>query len=183
VARLERSGLPGHERRAALKDSPLLTHPVLQLALRLFLGGYFLYAAIPKILDPAAFGRVVYQWQVTPPVPSNVVAVVLPWVEGISGILLIAGIWKREAAATICMLLVVFLLAASSVMWRGIDVENCGCTSVAAHAEKSWTSGVGWFLVTRNLLMLAGALLLALVPSRGSVAEAPVGAVATGAGR
>ncbi len=143
----------------------------------------FLYAAIPKILDPAAFARVVYQWQVTPPVPSNVVAIVLPWVEAIAGLLLIAGIWKREAAATIAILLVVFLLAAGSVIARGIDVENCGCTSVAAHTEKSWTSGVGWFLVTRNVLMLAGALVLALVPPRSSLADTAVAAVPSGAGR
>jgi putative oxidoreductase len=161
-----------------LKDSPFLAHPAVHVALRLFLGGYFLYAAVPKILDPAAFARVVYQWQITPPVPSNFVAIVLPWVEGIAGVLLIAGIWKREAAATIAILLVVFLLAASSVIWRGIDVENCGCTSVAAATEKTWTSGVGWFLVTRNLLMLAGALVLVLVAPRTAAASLPVGAAA-----
>jgi putative oxidoreductase len=181
---VERRGLPGHDGSEALtrlQDSPLLQHPALHLLLRLFLGGFFLYAAVPKILDPAAFARVVYQWQITPPVPSNVVAVVLPWVEGIAGVLLIAGIWKREAAATIAVLLVVFLLAASSVIWRGIDVENCGCTSVAAHAEKSWTTGVGWFLVTRNLLMLAGALVLAWVTPRAAAAALPVSATAPGA--
>jgi uncharacterized membrane protein YkgB len=111
------------------------------------------------------------------------VAIVLPWVEAIAGLLLIAGIWKREAAATIAILLVVFLLAAGSVIARGIDVENCGCTSVAAHTEKSWTSGVGWFLVTRNVLMLAGALVLALVPPRSSLADTAVAAVPSGAGR
>jgi putative oxidoreductase len=150
----------------------------LHLALRLLLGGYFLYAAVPKIMDPAAFARVVYQWQVTPPVPSNLVAVALPWVEGIAGILLVAGIWKKEAAATMAVLLGVFLIAAASVMWRGIDVENCGCTSVAATAEKSWTSGVGWFLVTRNLLMLAGAMVLVLVAPRTAAAPLPVTAAA-----
>ncbi len=103
--------------------------------------------------------------------PSNLVAVTLPWVEVIAGALLIAGAWKREAAAVVAALLVVFLLAAASVMARGIDVENCGCTSVAQAEERSFTSGVGWFLVTRNLLMLAGALVLVGVSPR---AAAPV---------
>jgi uncharacterized membrane protein YkgB len=111
-------------------------------------------------------------------VPSNVVAVVLPWVELIAGLFLIVGVWKREAAATIGVLLVVFLAAAASVMWRGIDVENCGCTSVAAHVEKSWTSGVGWFLVTRNLLMLAGALVLAFVAPQPAAVALPASAAA-----
>jgi hypothetical protein len=99
-------------------------------------------------------------------------------VELIAGLLLVVGVWRREAAATIAVLLVVFLAAAGSVIARGIDVENCGCTSVAAHAEKSWTSGVGWFLVTRNLLMLAGALVLVVVAPRPAAAALPVGAAA-----
>jgi uncharacterized membrane protein YphA (DoxX/SURF4 family) len=178
MAGLDGRGLPGLDGNAALKYPPLFAHPALHLALRLLLGGYFLYAAVPKILDPAAFARVVYQWQVTPPVPSNVVAVVLPWVELVAGLLLIAGVWKREAAATIGLLLVVFLAAAASVMWRGIDVENCGCTSVAAQTEKSWTSGVGWFLVVRNLLMLAGACVVAFVAPRSAATPVVVGATA-----
>lgn len=155
--------VPRHPGSPALS---LLKHPLLHLALRLFLGGFFLYAALPKIADPAAFARVVYQWQITPPVPSNIVAVILPWVEAIAGVLLIAGLWKREAATVIAVLLVVFLLAAGSVIARGIDVENCGCTSVARSEERSWTSGVGWFLVTRNLILLAGALVLVGVSPR-----------------
>jgi len=170
LAGLDGRGLPRDAGRQALSA---LQHPLLHLALRLALGGFFLYAGLPKIADPASFARIVYQWQITPPVPSNLVAVTLPWVEVIAGALLIAGAWKREAAAVIAVLLVVFLVAAGSVMARGIDVENCGCTSVAKADERSWTSGVGWFLVTRNLVMLAGALVLVLVPAR---AEAPAGA-------
>lgn len=147
-----------------------LRHPLLHLALRLFLGGFFLYASLDKIADPAGFAKIVYQWQVLPPVPANVLAVTLPWVEALAGLLLIAGVWKREAAAVLGLLLVMFLLAAGSVLARGIDVENCGCTSVAKKEEKSWTSGVGFFLVTRNLLMLAGALVIVLVPPRSAEA-------------
>jgi len=72
-------------------------------------------------------------------------------------------------------------VAAGSVMARGIDVENCGCVSVAqagapAAWPPAWMKGVGWFLVTRNLALLAASLVLALVtPVRpGSPAPAPV---------
>jgi uncharacterized membrane protein YphA (DoxX/SURF4 family) len=96
------------------------------------------------------------------PVGSNLVAVLLPWVEAIAGVMLIAGLWKRESAAVLAGLLVVFIAAAASVMARGIDVENCGCTSVTAgpKAEKTFFTGVGPFLILRNLAMLGGALLL-----------------------
>ena len=146
----------------------LLANPRVQLALRLLLGAFFVYASLDKIASPAGFARIVYQWQVAGPVPSNLVAATLPWVELLAGLLLIVGVWRREAALVIALLLVVFLGAAASVLARGIDVQNCGCVSVAKEATLSawppaWTRGVGWFLVVRNLLMLAGALAIAFV--------------------
>jgi uncharacterized membrane protein YphA (DoxX/SURF4 family) len=153
----------------------LLRSPRLHLALRLVLGAFFVYASLDKIWDPAAFAKIVYQWQVVGPVPSNLVAVTLPWVELVAGLLLIAGAWRREAALVVALMLVVFIVSAGSVMARGIDVENCGCVSVAkAEASSSWlpawTKGVGWFLVTRNLVLLGASLVLVLVPParRGS---------------
>lgn len=154
-----------------------LRSPRLQLVLRLLLGAYFVYASLDKIASPAAFARIVYQWQVSGPIASNVVAVTLPWIELIAGGLLIAGVWKREAALVIALLLVVFLAAAGSVLARGIDVLNCGCTSLSKTEAPSawpppWTKGVGWFLVTRNLAMLGVALALAGVEPRRPEAAA-----------
>jgi uncharacterized membrane protein YphA (DoxX/SURF4 family) len=144
----------------------LLRSARFHLLLRLLLGGFFVYASLDKIASPPDFARAVYQWQVAGPVPSNLVAVTLPWVELIAGVLLIVGVWRREAAVVIALLLVVFLVAAGSVLARGIDVLNCGCTSLAqadpaAAWPPPWMKGVGWFLVTRNLLMLGAALLIA----------------------
>ena len=160
--------------------SGLLRHPRLHLLLRLLLGAAFVYASLDKIASPTAFAKIVYQWQVIGPVPSNLVAVTLPWVELVAGLLLVAGVWKRESALVIALMLVVFIVAAGSVMARGIDVENCGCVSVAqagtpAAWPPAWMTGVGWFLVTRNLVLLAASLVLALVtPIRpGSPAPAP----------
>ncbi len=148
--------------------SGLLRSPRLHLLLRLLLGAFFVYASLDKIWSPAAFAKIVYQWQVVGPVPSNLVAVTLPGIELVAGLLLIAGIWKRESALVIALLLVVFILAASSVLARGIDVLNCGCVSVAKEAAPSawspaWMKGVGWFLVTRNLVLLGAALVLVRV--------------------
>jgi uncharacterized membrane protein YphA (DoxX/SURF4 family) len=139
-----------------------------QLAIRLLLGLMFVYASLDKIADPAAFARIVYQWQTVGPVPSNLVAVTLPWIELAAGLLLIVGAWKREAAAVVAVMLIVFVAAAVGVLVRGIDVDNCGCTSVAAAGPAptwppEWMRGVGWYLIVRNLVLLAGALVLVFV--------------------
>jgi uncharacterized membrane protein YphA (DoxX/SURF4 family) len=144
----------------------------LHLALRLLLGAFFVYASVDKIWSPAAFARIVYQWQVVGPVPSNLVAVTLPWIELLAGLLLIAGVSRRESALVVALLLVVFVAAAGSVIARGIDVANCGCVSVAKASTPSawppaWMKGVGWFLVGRNLVLLGAALVLVSVtPAR-----------------
>ena len=151
----------------------LLRSARFQLVARVLLGGYFVYASLDKIAQPAAFAKIVYQWQVVGPVPSNLVAIMLPWVELLAGLLLVAGVWKRQTALVIALLLVVFLAAATSVLARGIDVVNCGCTSLTSQAPSAWppvwTRGVGWFLITRNLILLGIALLLAGVePTRAA---------------
>jgi len=68
-------------------------------------------------------------------------------------------------------------------MARGIDVENCGCVSLAKAGAPTawppaWMKGVGWFLVGRNLVLLAASLVLVLVtPGRpGAPAQAPTSA-------
>jgi uncharacterized membrane protein YphA (DoxX/SURF4 family) len=156
----------------------LAGHPRVELVLRLLLGGFFVYASLDKIWSPVAFAKIVYQWQVVGPVPSNLVAVTLPWVELLAGLLLVAGAWKRESALVVALMLVVFLVAAGSVLARGIDVENCGCVSVAKAETGSWppawTKGVGWFLVSRNLVLLGVALALAFLPV-GKPAPPPPG--------
>ena len=170
----------------------LLSSPRVLLLLRLLLGAFFVYASLDKIAHPAGFAKAVYQWQVGGPVASNVVAVTLPWIEIVAGLLLVAGAWKREAALVIALLLVVFLVAAGSVMARGIDVENCGCVSVAANAAPSawppaWMKGVGWFLVARNLLLLGVAMAIVIgqrpggLASGGRSAAAPPGPPEAGA--
>jgi len=149
--------------------SGLAHHPRLEIVLRLLIGAFFVYASLDKIWNPAAFAKIVYQWQVVGPVPSNLVAVTLPWVELLAGLLLLVGVWRRESALVVALMLVVFLVAAGSVMARGIDVENCGCVSVqkaeaASSWPPAWTEGVGWFLVSRNLVLLGVALAIAFVP-------------------
>lgn len=98
----------------------------INLALRLLVGGVFVGAGGLKILDPAAFATAVDNYRLVPPVADNLVALTLPWIEVAAGIMVLAGIWLRAAAAVITVLTAVFLLAILSALARGLNID-CGC--------------------------------------------------------
>ena len=151
----------------------LLQQPGLQRALGLLIGAVFVYASLDKIAHPADFARIVYHYQVVgpnrllPPALPNAFALALPWVELLTGILLIAGIWRREAAAVAALLLLAFLGAVGSARYRGIDIESCGCFTVTAAGRHA-----GALLLLEDAALLAAALVLFVRPQQGAPAAA-----------
>ena len=154
----------------------LLRRPLLHALLGIALGAVFLYAAYDKILNPGAFARIVYHYQLigpnqhVGPWAPNLLAVTLPWIEVVVGLALLTGVWRREGATLASVLLVVFVVAVSAALARNIDLENCGCFSVSGEGRAA-----GIKLILADLAMLAGALVLALVEPRRAEATAPVG--------
>jgi uncharacterized membrane protein YphA (DoxX/SURF4 family) len=130
------------------------------------LGGVFIYASLDKIAQPREFARIVYHYQVIGPsqalgyLPANVLAVTLPWIELVTGAVLVTGRWRREAAAMAALMLVVFIGAVSWALASGIDIANCGCFSVGGRAEGR---ALGWKLIAGDLALLAVATLLVAV--------------------
>jgi uncharacterized membrane protein YphA (DoxX/SURF4 family) len=144
-----------------------LRHPALHWALGIALGAVFVYASLDKIEQPREFARIVYHYRLIGPsaalgfVPANTLSVTLPWVEALTGLLLIVGVWRREAALTAALLLAMFLTAVGWALAHGIDVENCGCFSVSGEGRAA-----GLKLVLEDLGLLAAAVFLAVVPPR-----------------
>ena len=167
---MDRRRASGEGRGRALK---LLRHPAVHWLLALVVGGVFVYASLSKISDPRAFAKIVYYYQVVGPsasfgfVPANLVAVALPWVELIAGVLLIAGVWRREAAVVSAVLLAVFVAAVASTLARGIDIQNCGCFALDASGRAA-----GWKLIAGDLALLAAARVVAVGPPRAAEAAA-----------
>ena len=144
-----------------------LRHPALPWLLGIGLGAVFVYASIDKIEQPREFARIVYHYRLIGPsaalgfVPANAFSVALPWIEALTGLLLIVGVWRREAALTAGLLLVMFLVAVGWALAHGIDVENCGCFTVSGEGRSA-----GLKLILQDLGLLAVAALLAFVSPR-----------------
>src|SRR5690242_10825222 len=109
----------------------------LPLAVRLALGGVFVYAGVLKIADPVAFAGSIAAYKIVPYFASYLAAAILPWVEVISGALLIAGVRVRSGALVIALLNVVFMLALGSAIARGLDID-CGCFRQGGAKTSPW---------------------------------------------
>jgi len=124
------------------------------LSIRLIIGAIFVYASIDKISNPEAFARIIYNYRLVAPAFINIMAIILPWLEFITGACLILGIKYRAANLVIVAMLVVFTVAMGINYIRGVNI-NCGCFSTSATVKSN--------LLVRaleDLLMIAGCLLI-----------------------
>jgi uncharacterized membrane protein YphA (DoxX/SURF4 family) len=103
-----------------------LTHPITAFVLRIVLGCVFIYASLDKIKHPDLFAEAVYNYQLLPEIAVNLVAISLPWLELLSGILLVLGLWMEGSILILSGLMVVFIGALGINLARGLDV-HCGC--------------------------------------------------------
>ncbi len=132
--------------------------PPLDLLARFYLGGIFIYAAWGKILDPYSFALSIATYQMLPTHVINLMAMVLPWLELVTGILLVVGTLTRPAVLLVNGMMVVFIYAIWSAVSRGLDLGSCGCfASEEAAAEISmgtvWRD-VWWLLIGIFILLV-----------------------------
>jgi len=126
---------------------------VIELAARIVVGLVFLLYGLDKIAHPNEFARAIVNYRLLPEALVNLVAVTLPWVELVCGLLLLAGQWVRSAALVSAFLLSVFVIAVSITLARGLDI-NCGCLNTGAGRK------VGVRLLAEDLLLIGAAAFL-----------------------
>lgn len=119
------------------------------LVLRVIIGGAFLYAGIVKIQQPQAFADSIASFRLLPDAGINLLAMGLPPLEIITGLMLLIG-WKlRLASFTILLLSLIFAIALGQALMRGLVVD-CGCFgSGKPSLLKNWLS------LGRDVLLIA----------------------------
>jgi uncharacterized membrane protein YphA (DoxX/SURF4 family) len=125
------------------------------IAARLAMAGIFIFASIDKIAHPAAFAKDVFNYQILPDAMINLTALVLPWLELLLGLCLLAGVWMPGAVLSANGLLLIFLAALVFNLARGLDV-NCGCFSTGSDAPAMSTT---YYLVRDIGFLALGAFL------------------------
>jgi len=96
---------------------------------RIIVGLLFVYASVEKIMTPDAFAVSVANYDLLPSFLIGPIALWLPWLEMLTGIMLITGRFALGAATTASGLMVIFCLAISISYLRGLNI-NCGCFSM-----------------------------------------------------
>lgn len=134
---------------------------ILYHLVRIAVGAVFLYASVHKVIAPAEFSRTVYHYQLLPAAAVNLVAIVLPWIEGLVGLCLILGVKMRGAAAIAAVTLLVFLVAMGAALARGLNID-CGCFAASG-------TRLGFDRIIGDLVLLAAAVFLFRESARGSV--------------
>lgn len=132
----------------------LLSNNYLLFLFRILLGFIFIYAGIEKIIDPEGFAKSISNYRLFPFAFINIFAITLPWIELVSGILLISGVAVKENSFIITVLLGVFVVAIAVSLIRGLNI-NCGCFGTDGGSQ------VGLQKIIENiLLMIAGIILI-----------------------
>ncbi|MCP4745193.1 MAG: DoxX family membrane protein [Desulfobacteraceae bacterium] len=120
-----------------------------QFTLRIILGSVFVYASWYKIFHPEDFAKTIENYQLLPVIMINPTALLLPWIELVCGICLIAGHLVRGSALLIGAMLIIFIAAMVTNLFRGLDI-SCGCFSLSDKGSNQMI-----FAVMLDLALLA----------------------------
>jgi uncharacterized membrane protein YphA (DoxX/SURF4 family) len=107
-----------------------------ELIIRWFLGIIFVYASFHKIAEPDAFAKIIYGYDLFPKFSINLIAIIIPFLELISGAALLAGVCPRSAVLIINGMLFGFIIALSVNLIRGHEFD-CGCFSFGETSSAS----------------------------------------------
>jgi putative oxidoreductase len=116
----------------------------------------------------------IYNYRLLPGSLINAVALLMPWLELLAGLALILGVWRREAAIVVGVLLIVFLVAIGVNLARGHAVD-CGCFDVrsAGKPREELLSEMRMVLLRDvGLLLLVAQVLVAAGPRSAAVRRA-----------
>ena len=122
------------------------------LLLRLVLGVVFVWASIHKVQHPELLAATSRSYEIIPVSLSNLFALFLAWSELFAGVFLIVGVFTRQAALVVTLLLAMFIIAIIATLVRGMVID-CGCFDEKGHP-------VDFVVLGRNFLLMLVAVLV-----------------------
>lgn len=129
---------------------------------RILVGLVMLIAGIAKVkAGPQQFSRAILGYDLVTPGVAFLLSRTLPWLEVVTGVCLIIGLFCAAASLIAFALLLVFSAALTMSLYRGRK-HDCGCFGLGT------VKRVRWQMVYRNLLLM-GALAMTYLITGGFV--------------
>ncbi|MCD4721656.1 MAG: DoxX family membrane protein [Desulfobacula sp.] len=122
----------------------LATHRYLALVLRLYIAWLFIDAGMYKINYTAEFAETIASYRMAPYWAVNFMAITMPWIELVCGILLVCGIRVRSSIVIAGLFLAIFTVGiAVNLVWD--SPISCGCFH-------SMGDDISWSTLLRDLI-------------------------------
>jgi uncharacterized membrane protein YphA (DoxX/SURF4 family) len=138
---------PAKKENAGAGENMLSTAFGPQAVVRWILGALLILAAISKFLDRSGFAESIESYQLRLPASIvHAIAVGLPCIEMICGLMLVLKIQLRAALLCALLLFAIFTAVTAQAWGRGLQI-SCGCVKL----EVFGFSGAGWATVDRFL--------------------------------
>jgi len=136
----------------AWKINRALTERVLEILIRVGIGGMFIFAAVDKIANPKAFAVLIAQYQFLPHNLINLWALILPQIELWFGLALIASPFVKESTLVVLGMFASFIVALVWALALELSIV-CGCfsTDMVSGAQ---SSSEAWTALIRDLVLL-----------------------------
>jgi len=126
----------------------IFSNKKLLLALRIIMGSVFILASIDKILNPSMFGMILREYKLIPDILIPLVAVILPWVEFFTGVLVILNIFTQSNALIMIGLNFGYIIGIVINLIWGL-VHECGCFTIFGFNEP-----IGGFSIARDVAFI-----------------------------
>jgi hypothetical protein len=136
------------------------------------LGGLLLLAGVPKLRDRESGLAAVQGYRLLPRVVERFVALALPYIEILLGVLLIAGLGAPVVPAAATVLFLVFFAALSINLLRGRRELDCGCFGFLR--TQGSVPRITWFHAGRALALAVLAAALPLIPGGYGIGAVPL---------
>jgi len=124
----------------------IVTSEYLALVLRIFVGYFFIYSSVSKIPYPAQFADLLASYRLFPYPVVNILAVVVPWLELVTGLFIIIGLRNRASVIIIMLMYIGFAVAVG----LNVIVDSpitCGCYDTVGEP-------VSWMKVGKNMVWM-----------------------------
>ena len=118
----------------------------LKIIISWIVGIIFIWSSLAKLSAPREFAIIIENYQVFGKLLSVWGAILIPALEFIVGLMLILGIWVKEAWIITVLLYLVFDIMLVQAYIRGLDI-SCGCFNL------SESSPIGFWKILENFIL------------------------------